>query len=341
MTFNRYVSARKPQRWFARRTAGVIVAMSAVATGVAVATPPAQAAGGYQAPIRSGNAWPSGVFHPGYDTEDLSGFETYRGRPLDVAVTWPSRWSWGDFTEPNEAYSTYSGQQQTMVYGVPMLPEDPGVDVTMAGCAAGSYNSRWTTFGHTLTGARLGSSIIRLGWEMNGDWYRWAQDDDPGTSPGDGNDPGVDPAVYAECFRQIVTTVRKVAPNLKFDWTVNRGSSAGMPDDEVYDSYPGDGYVDVVGVDSYDAWADWNWQLTGDQGLNDWLAFALAHGKKLSVPEWGLFVTSNHGNGDNATYIQNMYNFFRANAANLAYEAYFNEPADYIGDSLSNLRVSK
>jgi len=104
----------------------------------------------------------------------------------------------------------------------------------------------------------------------------------------------------------------------------------------VYDSYPGDGYVDVVGVDSYDAWADWNWQLTGDEGLNDWLAFALAHGKKLSVPEWGLFVTSNHGNGDNATYIQNMYNFFRANAANLAYEAYFNEPADYIGDSLSN-----
>ena len=48
----------------------------------------------------------------------------------------------------------------------------------------------------------------------------------------------------------------------------------------------------MIGIDSYDWWPSvasggWHQQLNGKQGLNYWLAFAKAHGKKLSVPEWG------------------------------------------------------
>ncbi len=42
------------------------------------------------------------------------------------------------------------------------------------------------------------------------------------------------------------------APEMKFDWTVNRGVSAGLAD--ATQAYPGDDYVDIVGIDSYDSY---------------------------------------------------------------------------------------
>jgi hypothetical protein len=62
----------------------------------------------------------------------------------------------------------------------------------------------------------------------------------------------------------------------------------------------------------------------GPRGLGTWLAFAKAHGKLLSVPEWGV----NNGGGDdgfdNPYYIQEMFDFFKVNARFIAYESYFN-----------------
>jgi hypothetical protein len=66
----------------------------------------------------------------------------------------------------------------------------------------------------------------------------------------------------------------------------------------VADAYPGDDMVDIVGVDFYDMYpaypdrAAWDagfrsTQNGGPRGLGTWLEFAKAHGKRLSVPEWG------------------------------------------------------
>ena len=56
------------------------------------------------------------------------------------------------------------------------------------------------------------------------------------------------------------------------------------------------------------------------QEIGAWLAKARAHGKRLNVPEWGVWK-----NGDNAAYIQRMHAFFRANAAHIGYENYYNK----------------
>jgi hypothetical protein len=303
-----------PTRW---RMWGVAALTAALA--LTIGTSSAQAAGGWRPPIRSGLAWPSGVYTDGWDASNNAGFAGWRGKPIDVAVTWPARQHWSDFVNTSGVYTAYQGQPYTMVFGVPPIPEDGSA--TMAGCAAGSYNSEWTTFGNTMTSLGLGSSIIRLGWEFNGNWYVWG---------------GGTPSTFAQCWQQIVTTVRKVAPNLKFDWNVNRGSSAGMPNDAVLQAYPGDSYVDIVGVDNYDQYGDWNTQLNGAYGLNYWLNFAVSHGKELSVPEWGLYPGSTAGYGDDPAYIQDMHDFFSANASNIAYESYFNEPASYIADAIWN-----
>lgn len=75
--------------------------------------------------------------------------------------------------------------------------------------------------------------------------------------------------------------------------------------------------------------AGWNKQLNGNQGLRYWAKFAKSKGKRLSVPEWGLYpgyAWKGNGGGDNANYMKKMFSFFRENRGNLAYEAYFNDP---------------
>jgi hypothetical protein len=100
------------------------------------------------------------------------------------------------------------------------------------------------------------------------------------------------------------------------------------------DAWPGDEWVDLVGIDYYDGYpayrdaAAWGRDFAamadgGPRGLGAWLAFARRHGKKLAVPEWG--VRNKRGAGDdNALFIEQMAAFFRQNAADIAYEAYFN-----------------
>jgi hypothetical protein len=332
MFAGRNPSTRKTRWWSATRVVAPLAAVAAVAAGIAVTPSDATAATtGYKVPSLSGNTWASGVFTRGTDPVRDEAFATYRGRPLDVVTTWPARTTWDDFIQPVEAYTAFSGKPYTMAYGIPPVPEGDA-NATMAGCAAGSYNSKWVTFANTMLSTNQGSSIIRLGWEMNGNWYKWGGEANAANARAHATQ-------FAACFRQIVTTVRAVAPNLKFDWNVNRGFSEGIrATADVLAAYPGDDVVDIVGIDSYDSWLSWNDQLNSEQALNYWLNFAIAHDKKLSVPEWGVFTSANGkgGHDDNPTYIQAMYDFFTANAANIAYESYFSNETDDGANSLWN-----
>jgi hypothetical protein len=257
--------------------------------------------------------WASGVFASPETPAAAAAFGTWRGRPLNVVTTWSGRSTWQDIVDPSWLYQRWTGSPYTMVFGVAMLPERVS-GVSLQKCASGSYNSYWRQFGQVISSYHLGTSIIRLGWEFNGDWYVWA---------------ATSPATWVSCWRNIVTSTRATAPGLKWDWNVNRGVSAGLADPTR--AYPGNSYVNIVGVDSYDNWppattpAGWQTQLNGTQGLDYWLAFAKAHDKPLSVPEWGNVCGTSSG-GDDPQYVRYMRAFFAANAARLAYEANFQSP---------------
>jgi hypothetical protein len=128
-----------------------------------------------------------------------------------------------------------------------------------------------------------------------------------------------------------------VPPALQWDWNVNRGVSSGLADPT--QAYPGNSYVDIVGVDSYDWWpaattaAGWQSQLNGKQGLNYWLTFAEAHGKPLSVPEWGNVSSGTSTGGDDPQYVQDMKGFFAANAGHIAFEGNFQGAPSSAGGS--------
>ncbi len=275
---------------------------------------------------QSGLPWVSGVYSRGQGVGGVKAFGDWRGSAVDVAVDWPARQSWDDIVNPTWLYSTWQNTPYTKVFGVAPVPEGDD-SATMAGCAAGSYNDKWREFAENIKAAGLDDkSVIRLGWEFNGDWYKWSA-----------NDPGQ----FAECWRQIVSSAEEVAPALLWDWTVNRGRGASVVDSR--DAYPGDSYVDIIGVDSYDMFpgvksdADWDKHYNGVFGLKFWSDFARAHGKKISIPEWGVYpgpASLGSNGGDNGFYIAKMQAFFKEQGSNLAYEAYFNEDMDYIASAL-------
>jgi hypothetical protein len=260
---------------------------------------------------RSGLSWPSGVYPQDGTPAGATAFAAWRGRQLDVVDAWSARATWAQIDDPAWLYQRWKGEPYTMAFGVPMLPEHvPGV--SLQACADGVYNAYWREFGTVISSYGLGRSIIRLGWEFNGNWYVWQ---------------ATNPTTWAHCWQQIVTSARSTAPNLQWDWDVNRGLSLGLANPAL--AYPGNNYVSMIGVDSYDSWppattaAGWQTQLNGPQGLNYWLRFAKAHGKLLSVPEWGSEAVGTSAGGDDVQYVNGMRAFFTANASAIAFECNF------------------
>jgi hypothetical protein len=302
---------RPPASRARRVRTAVLAAAAAAAVGLgltAVLVPGASAA------TRS-LPWSSGVYLPNATPASVSAFGALRGTPVDVATVWPNRSTWADITSPAWLYQIWKGAPQTVAFGEPMLPSGVA-GVTMAACAAGAYNSYWQQFGANLSAYGLGNSIVRLGWEFNGNWYPWQASS---------------PSTWVRCWQQIVTSARTTAPGLQWDWNVNRGVSSGLSDPTL--AYPGDAYVDTVGVDSYDMYpaattsAGWDTQLNGTQGLMYWLNFAKAHNKKFAVPEWGSVNTGSSAGGDDPAYVNDMLGFFQAHSAILAWESNFQGPS--------------
>ncbi|HSI07723.1 MAG TPA: glycosyl hydrolase [Rariglobus sp.] len=213
-----------------------------------------------------------------------------------------------------------------------------GVPVSLATGATGAYNTYFQTLAQALVSKGLANNtVIRLGWEFNGGWYTWRADTQAKALN------------FAAYWRQIVTTMRAVpgAENLQFCWNGANGWSGYS----LADAWPGDAYVDYVGVDFYDQSWDQNtypypagstpaqilarqqtaWAATAgtnNNGLAWWRDFAVAHNKPFSIPEWGLCRrTDNHGGLDNPYYIQKMYDFIHEPANDVAFHVYFDVQA--------------
>jgi hypothetical protein len=234
---------------------------------------------------------------------------------LDFASTQ----DWAGITGPNWLLDPRVGSSARLEYSLPMFPD--GSQYSLAACAAGAYNAEWKLTAQSLVSHHLANTIVRPGWEFNGTWYHWSAKNDING--------------FVGCFRQIVTTMRSVpGQHLAFDWNPNIGANA-FPAEQ---AYPGDGYVDYVGVDIYDtSWshypsaqpaaaqaAAWNDDLNGNHGLAFWSNFAKSHHKPTAITEWGVAsLTNGHGGNDDPAFVDHLFDFITAPANNVAYGHYF------------------
>jgi hypothetical protein len=84
-------------------------------------------------------------------------------------------------------------------------------------------------------------TMLRWAWEMNGDWYAWG-----------GNRNDERSAGYVKCWRRIHRIFAdEGADNVSWVWSPNWGSTPAESWNEIADYYPGDEYVDWVGMSGY------------------------------------------------------------------------------------------
>lgn len=229
-------------------------------------------------------------------------FERTTGAPLSQQLDFGSADDWEGITGPTWLLQPHAAGNLRLEYSVPMFPSGKGS--SLGACAEGRYDNHWSDLARNLVAAGLADTIVRPGWEFNGGWYGWAA---KGRA-----------AQYAGCFRHVVTTMRAArGAQFRFDWNPALGA-VEFPAER---AYPGDAYVDYVGVDAYDT-SSWKRLYSGDHGLRFWSRFAARHHKPMALPEWGV-AGGGGGRGDDPRYVNEMFKFMTNPDNHVAYEQYF------------------
>jgi hypothetical protein len=215
----------------------------------------------------------------------------------------------------------------TLSLGVPIIPNDSSGNPvgTLAQGATGAYNSHYVSLAQTLVAAGESNAYLRLGWEFDGSWYAW-----------NAQTPA-DEASYAAYFQQIVTSMRSVpGQHFRFVWSPDAAAFT-TPGYNVALAYPGNAYVNVIGLDAYDQ--SWVYPLTpGNAWSQTYLPeltaahrFAEYVNKPIALTEWGV-VNGSNGLGDDPYYVNNLIAWMEDPGNNVVFESYF----DFTGGS-SNL----
>ncbi len=263
----------------ARRLVLCLLPLALAACGIPAGTPSAQPAGsGAPAlvnPAGTTNAKASFGFYPRYgNIAGLQQVESWLGRKAGYVlqcsdITSPTAMEnslYGEIVQPGKV-QTLAGKAK-FVLGVPLaFKSQPNrlVD-TLNGVNDASFRAVATQ----LVAAGYPDAILRLGWEFDGDWMPWSA-------------PGRE-ANFIAAFRHVHDVFKSVSSGFRYDFNGATGVDGWKT--TWAKSYPGDAYVDIIGGDAYDRGPAVLSRLPG--ALKAQRDMAIAHGKQISFPEWGL-----------------------------------------------------
>ena len=204
----------------------------------------------------------------------IEGLKSVADLAADPMVTWEP-WRWlGD------------GEYDTQTF-------------TMQSIADGAHDDYLYWWAESLAKFE-GIVYLRFAHEANGTWYPWSAS--RGTSP---------ESYIATWRRAHQIFAEKNADNVKWVWAPNVSFPGST---SIVDTYPGDDFVDVVGLDGY------NWGTT--RPTTHWIApedlfgptldelHAIAPGKPIVVTEVG----SAEQGGDKAQWVRKLLDFLQRDA---------------------------
>jgi beta-mannanase len=160
----------------------------------------------------------------------------------------------------------------------------------------------------------------------------------------DGSDwrvTGDDAENFKQAWRRFYRIFKANLPSASLVWCPNDGTSGDLELD-IRDAYPGDDYVDVICIDTYNQWrwvndaASFDEKLQGTYdngaplGAESWRKFAEAQGKPLAIGEWSSNGDPNAegDGGDSPGYIEWFHDWLIEHAGNSAgkikYAVFFN-----------------
>ena len=168
------------------------------------------------------------------------------------------------------AFCRFSNDRQA----VPIITWEPwepwsGWYPMLEDIAAGTYDRHIQRFARAAR--RQGHTVLlRFAHEVNGDWYPWSERKDPRQTP----------EAYVSAWRRIHRVfIEAEARNVQFVWSVNF-----EPADNLKRFYPGDAFVDWIGIDMYNRPG---WPRSPGEMLGPVYAFAAARHKPIILTEVG------------------------------------------------------
>jgi hypothetical protein len=282
----------------------------------------------------AGTSVPIGVYRgAAADLAPVQAYEAFLGMPAGTTVSYvlafmaDSPATWAQFEQAIMPDVTNGPPGSVSAAAWAPLLGDRQLVLSVPACAmgttwttegAGVNDAHWSALAGNLAAAGLGGCLLRIAREFNGSWYRWQ------VTTGNA-------AAYKTGYARIVAVMRDAGFTGQFVWNPYLGQGTFGPSSGAEDAYPGDSSVDLIGLDVYDG----NWTgvypaaadevttagqsqvwdgMTGEwDSLRGWHDLALAHGKQLCFPEWGLRLWEDagiyHGGGDNALLVHRMADF--------------------------------
>jgi beta-mannanase len=242
------------------KLSGSAVAMSAasLATITARAAPSARP-GPTATPVP--NPIALGVYIPGApaDPTQIDQFTALVGAPPAV-VMWYQGWATAGARDFSAANMDAVAAHNTM----PMVTWEPwdytaGVSqpaYSLKNIIAGAYDAYIHQWAHNAA-AWAKPMYLRFAHEMNGNWYPWCVGVNGNTA-----------AQYVSAWQRVANIFRQEgATNVRWVWSPNVGGAKhgrkGATVSTQYNTmYPGDGYVDWIGMDGYNwgtsqSWSSW------------------------------------------------------------------------------------
>ena len=273
-----------------------------------------------------------GVYYgnQGWKMEQVQALETRQGKPhavVNMFTNWCSQ---------TKIMNNLFGQQLVNIWNnknVPMVTWEPflcastpaDIEVRAANGEYDAYLNSWATRMKTFLSGADGAfgtaddrrAYIRLGHEMNGDWYPW------GAAMGNNS-----PADYARMWQRVIGIFRAKgigATHVQWVWVANNEDVGGFAAEQFY---PGDAFVDWVAIDGYNwgesqTWSNWATPEQVYGAMTNRLRALTA--KPLALTETGSTTSTLSGTSvaAKAQWLTDFFNFLAARDVRLV--AWFNE----------------
>jgi len=230
-------------------------------------------------------------------TERIKGVEKQISRKFNLLMGY-IQWGNPDNSRLSESYlGIYAANNKIPI--ISWEPWDPrnGIEqkeYRLANIAQGKFDSYIREFAQELRNFAK-PVFLRFAHEMNGNWYPWG-----------GTVNGNSALNYQEAWRHVHDIFQQEkATNVNWIWSPDANSYPEFKGNEIADYYPGDNYVDWIGIDGY------NWGPTKqgkiwesfDSIFSKGYALVLQYNKPIMLAE---FASSEEG-GDKASWIEETF----------------------------------
>jgi hypothetical protein len=259
------------------------------------------------APAHAHRAIETNIFHPGsaYNVASLKSFQESLG------ITFHSAKWYQDWSHPIDPFVPNGFRANGFLPELTWEPMINGVGIADSAITNGSYNSYLSQNARVVK--NLGYPIrISFAPEMNGDWTPWAIGKHGNTAES-----------HKAAFRHVVQMFRNEGvSNVQWIWAPNVYTPGALT--PFSSMYPGDAYVDILGLDGYNwgtsrPWTAWqSFSTVYTSSYRDLIAIS---NRPIVITE----IASTELGGDKAAWITDMYATIRANFPHIQGFTWFNE----------------